>query len=83
MSADVLLSILEGVKRTGPGRWMARCPAHGDKSPSLSIRELDDGRVQELRQDGNEIETLRYSLPSDIGRPHSIAVYVLRKGARP
>ncbi len=41
------------------------------------------GRVQELREDGNEIETLRYSLPSDIGRPHSIAVYVLRKGARP
>lgn len=41
------------------------------------------GRVQELREDGNEIETLRYSLPSDIGRPHRIAVYVLRKGARP
>lgn len=39
------------------------------------------GRVQELRQDGNEIDTLRYSLPSDIGRPHSIAVYVLREGA--
>lgn len=41
------------------------------------------GRVQELREEGNEIETLRYSLPSDIGRPHRIAVYVLRKGARP
>ena len=40
------------------------------------------GRVQELRQGGNEIETLRHSLHSDIGRPHSIAVYVLRKGAQ-
>ena len=45
MSADALLSRLEGVKRTGNGRWLARCPAHADKSPSLSVRELDDGRV--------------------------------------
>ena len=41
------------------------------------------GRVQELREQGNEIDTLRHTLPSDIGKPHSIAVYVLRKGARP
>ena len=45
MSADRLLSRLEGVKRTGPGRWIARCPAHADKRASLSIRELEDGRV--------------------------------------
>jgi hypothetical protein len=43
--ADTLLSRLEGVRLTGPGRWLARCPAHEDRSPSLSIRELDDGRV--------------------------------------
>jgi hypothetical protein len=30
---------------TGAGRWKARCPAHDDRSPSLSIREGDDGRV--------------------------------------
>ena len=45
MSADTLLSHLEGVKRTGPGRWLARCPAHPDRHPSLAIRELDDGRI--------------------------------------
>lgn len=45
MSADALLSRLDGVRRTGTGRWLARCPAHEDKSPSLSIRELDDGRI--------------------------------------
>jgi hypothetical protein len=45
MSAETLLSRLEAVKRTGPGRWLARCPAHDDKRPSLSVRELDDGRV--------------------------------------
>ena len=43
MSADVLLSRLHGVKKTGRDRWMALCPAHGDKRPSLSVRETDDG----------------------------------------
>lgn len=45
MSVDVLLNCLTKVRRTGPGRWMACCPAHEDRRPSLSIRELDDGRV--------------------------------------
>lgn len=45
MSAERLLSRLERVRQTGPGRWLACCPAHDDKSPSLSIRELEDGRI--------------------------------------
>ena len=45
MNADVLLSRLSGVKRTGPDRWSAKCPAHQDKTPSLSIRETDHQRV--------------------------------------
>lgn len=45
MSADMVLSRLDGVRRTGDGRWIARCPSHPDKSPSLSIRELPDGRL--------------------------------------
>lgn len=45
MSADALLSRLSGVKRTGPGRHIAKCPAHADRTASLSIRELDDGRL--------------------------------------
>lgn len=45
MSADKLLERLEGVKSTGPGRWVAKCPAHEDKRPSLSVRETDDARV--------------------------------------
>jgi len=40
-----LLARLEAVRRTGPSSWMASCPAHEDRSPSLSIREGDDGRV--------------------------------------
>lgn len=39
------LDRLDGVKATGPGRWVAKCPGHADRSPSLSIRETDDGRV--------------------------------------
>lgn len=45
MSADALLLRLDGVKRTGPNRWIGRCPAHDDRSPSMAVRELDDGRV--------------------------------------
>ena len=44
-SVDKLLGQLERVKRTGAGRWLACCPAHADKGPSLSLRETDDGRV--------------------------------------
>lgn len=45
MSADNLLSRLDKVKRTGDGTYKACCPAHADRSPSLSIRELEDGRT--------------------------------------
>jgi hypothetical protein len=44
MIADTLLARLDGVKRTGIDRWLARCPAHNDKRPSLSIREIDGER---------------------------------------
>lgn len=37
-----LLDHLERVKTTGSGKWLARCPAHDDRSPSLAIREVDD-----------------------------------------
>lgn len=44
-AAASILERLQRVKQTGPGRWIGCCPAHEDRSPSLSIRELDDGRV--------------------------------------
>lgn len=43
-----MVSILEklvGVRKVGVDKYVARCPAHADKSPSLSIREMSDGRV--------------------------------------
>ncbi len=45
MSANTLLSHLTGIKETGAGRYLACCPAHSDKRPSLAICELDDERV--------------------------------------
>ncbi|MCL1861030.1 MAG: DNA primase [Proteobacteria bacterium] len=45
MPIDTLLSRLERVRPSGPDCWMARCPAHEDRGPSLSVRETDDGRV--------------------------------------
>lgn len=41
---DTILQLLDKVKKTGKG-YQARCPAHEDKGPSLSLREGDDGRV--------------------------------------
>ena len=43
MTVDSILSRIQRVKKTGPNRWLACCPAHGDKSPSLSIRQTDQG----------------------------------------
>jgi hypothetical protein len=40
-----LIERLHAVRRTGEGRWIACCPAHEDRHPSLSIRELRDGRI--------------------------------------
>ncbi len=40
-----LLARLAGVRDTGQGRWLAQCPSHADRSPSLSIRETDEGTL--------------------------------------
>lgn len=43
--ADNVLSRLQGVRRIGKGRWLALCPAHNDRHPSLSVRETPEGKV--------------------------------------
>jgi hypothetical protein len=41
-----LLSRLDKVKSTGPGKWLACCPGpvhnKGDRHPSLGIKQVDD-----------------------------------------
>jgi putative DNA primase/helicase len=43
VSAETIARALGG--RPIGGVWMARCPAHDDRTPSLSIRHADDGKV--------------------------------------
>jgi hypothetical protein len=45
MVIDNLLSKFDKVKPTGNGKYLACCPAHPDKSPSLAIKQTDDGKL--------------------------------------
>lgn len=45
MSIDNLLNRLRKVKATGRGTYIACCPAHEDRSPSMTIRDCGDGRI--------------------------------------
>src|SRR5947209_4356302 len=43
MTAEAIAKALGG-RRVGVA-WIARCPAHDDRKPSLSIRDNNDGKV--------------------------------------
>ena len=45
MSAETLLNNLYKVKKVGRGKWMACCPHHEDKNPSLSITECENDHI--------------------------------------
>ena len=38
------LSRLEGVRQSGDG-YIAKCPSHDDRSPSLAVKVADDGNI--------------------------------------
>lgn len=42
---ETILSRLEKVRKTGSQNWIACCPAHADKNPSMTLREESDGRI--------------------------------------
>ena len=42
MDIEKIISKLEYCKQVAPEKWLARCPSHNDKSPSLSIRDNGD-----------------------------------------
>ena len=42
MDADRIAEGLVNAKQTRPGQWIACCPAHNDKNPSLSITQTRD-----------------------------------------
>ena len=43
MTAEIIAKALGG-RKAGSG-WTARCPAHDDRTPSLSIRDAEDNKV--------------------------------------
>lgn len=45
MTPEEFVARLAKAKRTGNGRWIARCPAHEDRHPSLNVATGDDGKV--------------------------------------
>lgn len=45
MKADLILNASRKVKKTGPASWICCCTGHEDRTPSMTVRELDDGRV--------------------------------------
>jgi hypothetical protein len=42
---ELVLSKLEGVRRTGKDKVIAKCPSHLDRTPSLAVGRVGDGRV--------------------------------------
>ena len=56
MTIDEFLSLLENVKPQGAG-YIACCPAHDDKHPSLSIKE-EDGKILAYCHAGCSIEEI-------------------------
>ena len=63
---DLLLTHLEGVRRVGKERYVACCPAHGDKHPSLAIRETDDGVLLLHCFAGCEVRSVMGSIGLDV-----------------
>jgi hypothetical protein len=45
MSIENLLNKLGRVRKTGTDRWIASCPTRQDRNPSMTIRQLNDGRI--------------------------------------
>jgi hypothetical protein len=61
MTAAAFADLVQA-RSTGTGRWTARCPVHNDRSPSLSIREGDDGRVLLLCRAGCSLDAILAAL---------------------
>lgn len=45
VTPDEFIARFTSARKTGNGKWIAKCPAHEDRSPSLSIGCAPDGRI--------------------------------------
>jgi len=86
MSAAALLERLDKVQRRGTDQWSARCPAHDDKGPSLSIKELPDGVVLLHCFAGCEVAEVLAAVGLDIAAlfpPKPVGDYTITKTKKP
>jgi hypothetical protein len=56
------LARLEGVRPAGDSRWTARCPAHDDNNPSLSVTSTADGAILVKCHAGCSFEEIRKAM---------------------
>lgn len=70
MSFDIrdILYKLKGVRKLGPDRWIARCCAHDDRKPSLSIKNAN-GKVLLHCFTGCSYESIIVALAIDNSKP--------------
>jgi hypothetical protein len=66
-AAAKILDRLQRVRQSGEGRWIACCPAHDDKTPSLSVRETPDGRILLNDFGGCEVDDVLAALGLSFG----------------
>ena len=90
MSLETLIDRLDGAKETGHGKYIARCPAHDDRSPSLAIKDCGDGRILLHCFAGCDVESVLDALglsfsdimPERVGEMHTYKPVEQRFDAR-
>lgn len=84
--AENFLSRLAWSKRTGPGRWIFRCPAHKDRHASGTMSEKQDGtiliRCHAECENANVVEAVGLTL-ADLYPPRSLTADFKRPEPRP
>lgn len=64
--AELLLDRLDRVRRVRSDSWVACCPAHADRSPSLSIRETRDGTLLLKCFAGCSVEAITHAVGLEV-----------------
>ena len=75
MTIENILNSLHKVKSTGHGTYIACCPAHDDRSPSMTIRECDDGRILLHCFGGCEPQSILSSIGMEFGELFPQPIY--------
>ena len=66
MIIEELLERLQGVRKTGHRRWLARCCAHCDENPSLSVSVGTGGQILLHCFAGCSVEEIASALGLDV-----------------